>query len=158
MMISFDPGSISGAYAVLDSAGKFVTCGDIPVSPLGGAGKGQINPALLAALLREIKPDLAVIERVNAFPGQGVSSGFRFGCAFVIILGVVAALKIPFLLVSPGPWKKAMGCAAHKDASRTIALQHFPEAAPHLKLKKHHGRGDALLLALYQYQRAQPAS
>lgn len=148
MLIGLDPGSVSGSYGVLDDNGAFVCCGNLPTSPLGGAGKDQVNPALLANLLREIHPDLAVIERVGAMPGNGSVAMFRFGTAFGIILGVVAALKIPFLLVSPAAWKKGMGLIGqNKDAARTLALQKWPDAAQYLKLKKDHGRADSLLMA-----------
>jgi crossover junction endodeoxyribonuclease RuvC len=148
--MAFDPGSVSGAYAVVDAQGRFVTVGDLPVSSLGGAGKSQVNPALLAKLIREIKPDLAVIEQVGAMPGNGTVAMFRFGQASGLIIGVIAALQIPWLLVSPHVWKKAAGLTGQpKDASRTKALALFPEAAPFLERKKDHNKADALLIAKY---------
>ena len=155
MIMAFDPGSVSGAYGVLDAQGRFVTCGDLPVSPLGGAGKDQVNPALLAALVRQIKPDLAVVERVRVMPSQGNVSGFRFGTAYGIILGVIAACGVPFLLISPQVWKKAMGLSRDKAQSITLALQYYPEAAEHLGRKKDHGKAEALCLARFQYSKRQ---
>lgn len=153
MILGFDPGSTSGAYGVLDVEGKFVACGDLPVTPFGGNGKPQVNPALLGKLIAQINPHLAVVERVSAMPKQGSASGFTFGVAFGIILGSLGALKIPYLLVAPAKWKRVMGLSKEKDSSRTMALRKWPEAAEFLTLKKHHGRAEALLLCAYQFER-----
>ena len=150
MIMAFDPGSVTGAYGVLDSDGNFVTCGDLPTTPFGGSGKIQVNSALLGKLVDEIKPDLAVVEWVNVMPKQGASSGFAFGVSFGIILGVLGGARIPYLLVTPGKWKKAMGLSKDKDSSRTLALRRWPNAGDYLALKKHHGRAESLLLAEYQ--------
>ena len=155
VIVALDPGSVTGAYAALDATGSFVTCGDLPTTPLGGSGKLQLNSALCARLLSEIKPDLVIIERVGAFPGQGVSSSFRFGVSFGILLGIAGALHLPHLLISPAVWKKAMGLSREKDESRTLALQHYPEAAMFLERKKDHGRAEALLMCRYQFLKRQ---
>ena len=43
----------------------------------------------------------AFVEKVHAFPGQGVSSSFKFGQSYGTILGALEALKIPYKLVPP---------------------------------------------------------
>ena len=48
----------------------------------------------------------AVVEKVGAMPGQGVTSMFNFGKSFGYILGVLEANKIPYQLVPPQTWKK----------------------------------------------------
>ena len=115
----------------------------------------MVNPALLAALVRQVRPDLAVVERVGAMPGNGSVAMFRFGTAFGIILGVLAAAGVPFLLISPNVWKKAVGLSKDKDASRTMALQHYPDAALFLARKKDHGRAESLMLAHFQFSKRQ---
>jgi hypothetical protein len=42
-----------------------------------------------------------------------------------------------------------------KDESRLKALQLFPQCADNLKLKKHHGRAEALLMAEYLRRQSQ---
>lgn len=153
MVIGIDPGSVSAAYGVLDSGGAYVVTGDLPVTPHGKAGKVQINGKLCADLLRAIAPNptesLVIVEAVGAMPKQGVSSMFRFGVSYGIILGVLGALGLPFLLVSPVKWKRAAGLGKVKDESRTLALRLWPDSAPMLTRKKDNNRSDALLLARY---------
>ena len=65
-------------------------------------------------------------------------------------LATLATLQIPYRTVTPPVWKKAyrlIGC--DKDESRARALELFPTAIDALRLKKHHGRADALLMAEY---------
>src|ERR1035437_7770475 len=49
-----------------------------------------------------------VIEKVHAMPGQGVVSMFTFGYGFGLWVGIVASLRIPYILVAPQTWKKEM--------------------------------------------------
>jgi hypothetical protein len=80
-------------------------------------------------------------------PEQGVSSSFRFGRGLGLWEGILSAFQIPFVKVTPQRWKKNLldGMGKEKDASRLRAQTLFPSLD--LSLKKHHGRGDALLLA-----------
>jgi len=86
-------------------------------------------------------------------PGQGVSSVFSFGKSAGIIEGILAAEKIPMVLVTPQKWKKRAGIIGkEKDAARTLALQLYPQIASHLDRKKDVGRADALLIAHFGRQ------
>ena len=149
--IGIDPGQ-TGAIAVL-ADGAFAGFYDMPTvaRPAGGQ---QVNGAELAAQLREIRAAhpgahvLAVLERVSAMPGQGVSSMFRFGESFGVVKGVLAAMGWPLHSVSPAAWKRRCGLiGADKDCARTLAIQLFPAAAGGLTRKKDVGRADALLIA-----------
>ena len=51
----------------------------------------MVDARAFAYALKELCPTHAVIERVNAFPGQGVTSSFRFGMGYGIIMGVLYA-------------------------------------------------------------------
>lgn len=146
--IGIDPGA-TGAVCSLSSNGeiKFLDC---PVIKIGG--KTRPNATLMASGLKElITPNTRlIIESVHAMPKQGVASTFNFGMGFGIWLGVIASLEIPVELVTPQVWKKYFGLiGTNKDASREKALQLFPGQSQELKLKKHHGRAEALLLAEY---------
>jgi hypothetical protein len=92
----------------------------------------------------------AAVERVHSMPKQGVVSSFTFGEGFGLWQGLLAGLSIPFDLVEPQRWKKALldGAGKEKGASRIRAAQLFPGVD--LRLVKHHGRGDALLIAEYR--------
>jgi hypothetical protein len=71
-------------------------------------------------------------------------------------IGILAALHIPYTLVTPNRWKKEMmaGMGKEKEASCVRAAQLFPAAGALLSRPKRgggvvhlDGRGDALLLA-----------
>jgi hypothetical protein len=136
IFLGIDPGA-SGGVAVLDD-GEYWLCAKMPDTPHE-----------LARLLREVTDDpagaeaFAVVERVSAMPGQGVSSTFKFGASFGLIQGVLAAVGIPYELVSPGVWQKAMGCLSKgdKNVTKAAALRRFPQ------VKVTHAVADALLLA-----------
>jgi len=64
-------------------------------------------------------------------------------------------LETPTNLVTPAAWKKAMKVAGEdegKEQCRALALQLFPACAASFALKRHHGRAEAALLALYAAQ------
>lgn len=67
-----------------------------------------LDEAALVATIKELAPDRVVIERVQAFPGQGASSGFNFGASWGLIRGIVCALGIPYTLVVPVVWKRKL--------------------------------------------------
>ena len=98
---------------------------------------------------------LAVVENVNSRPRQ--AGAFAFGLSTGIIHGILAAYGIQFELVSPAQWKPAMGLgrigeetqASTKDRARAMATELFPSLAKQFSLKKHDGRAEALLIAVY---------
>jgi hypothetical protein len=150
IVLGIDPG-LSGAISVLE--GDSCLCFDMPVHALsrGGKSKREVDPHGLANLIVKWASanDHAFVERVGAMPGQGVSSMFALGKGFGIILGVLAALAVPYTVVDPRIWKKALGVPAEKDGARARASQLMPKAAGQWPLKKHDGRAEAALIALY---------
>ncbi len=146
MIISIDPG-LTGAVTFFhdDSGIDFI---DMPTATKTN-GKGrqvcayQLTHALSFA--KDIK--YAVIERVHAMPGQGVSSTFSFGRSLGIIEALIAYRNIPTVWVTPQKWKKHFGLIGKdKDAARTLAIEKHPELFAHLNRKKDIGRADSLLI------------
>lgn len=143
IIMGIDPG-ISGAVAFyFPVVPSRIAVDDVPV-----AG-GEINVNELARLVRIHRPTLAVIERVGAMPGQGVVSMFNFGRSYGDVRGVIGAMDIPLHFVTPQKWKKHFGLSSDKDECRMRAIRMFPSAAESFKLKKHDGRAEAALIALY---------
>jgi crossover junction endodeoxyribonuclease RuvC len=97
----------------------------------GGKTKRELDTHALARLIGDRRPGHAFVELVGAMPGQGVSSVFAFGKSFGVVIGVPAALGIPFTLISPQVWKGALGVSAGKDGARARASQLMPAAAHH---------------------------
>lgn len=147
--IGVDPG-LSGAIGVL-SNGRYVTVEDMPVVAKGGTGsvKNEVDPAGLIQLLRQHTSAeeyvIVALERVNAMPGQGVSSVFSLGDSFGCARSAIAACRFEMVSVRPPEWKRYFKLGTDKEQSRALAVRMFPDAPLHLK--KHSDRAEALLMA-----------
>jgi crossover junction endodeoxyribonuclease RuvC len=142
-IIGIDPG-VTGAIAFFfpETPGRVVAL-DLPLA------NGEISAPLLADIIRTYAPALAIIERVSAMPGQGVVSMFNFGRSYGDVRGVIGALNIPVHFVTPQRWKKHFRLSSDKERARALALRLFPACADSFKLKKHHGRAEAALIAKF---------
>ena len=153
--LGIDPGN-SGALAILDEKGDIVDIFDMPTLEVvsGKSKKQRVNPQGIVAELALFRDQgvRGIIEQVNAMPGQGVTSMFSFGRALGVLEGVLAGLLIPYEHVTPTVWKKVMKLNTSKDASRELAMRTWPHKAELFKLKKHDGRAESALLALYLYK------
>ena len=153
IILGIDPG-LTGALAFYDTEEKTVEVHDMPVVSVvrNGKNKNEVSAALTSDIIAEhLKgmPSVAFLERVNAMPGQGVTSVFSFGRSSGIIEGILAAYDIETHIVIPQRWQKAMEVRGGKDGSRERAMQLLPASAGKFNLKKHDGRADAALIALY---------
>ena len=155
LFLGVDPG-LSGAVAVLDPDTNEVQFYDAPVLEVVVGKKNKHVPDAygMVRILKEAtdgKNVLVTIEKVGAMPGQGVTSMFTFGYGAGMWMGILSALGIPHQTVHPATWKAALmkGCGKEKDASRQLAMQHYPKASARLARKKDDGRADALMLARY---------
>lgn len=152
--VGIDPG-LSGAIAFLRGEEAWVE--DMPVGRYSATGmvKNAVDPAGVTRLLRAQQSALSVdrtllkvyLERVQAFPGQGVASMFSLGMSYWGVAGVAAALEIPVELITPQEWKKHFRLGKDKDQARMLAARLFPGVDLHRQ--KDHGRAEALLIALY---------
>ena len=152
IIVGIDPG-VSGAISVMENK-KVVEVFDMPTMIDGKKNKKQVNGSQVTNIIKERLNDgkeiVAVIEHVNAMPGQGVTSMFNFGQSFGVIKGICAALSIPIYFVRPTKWKKHFNLIkTNKDASRTKVIQIYPEISSQLSRKKDSNRADAILIARY---------
>lgn len=160
--IGIDPG-LSGAVAVLND-GPVIGGSPTPLCPIvydtptalveGEKTKRKYLTSAMAFILKSFRERgdvLAVLENVHSMPKQGVASSFCFGEGKGMWEGILAAFEIPVELVSPQRWKKAIMADQGKDksAARFKAMALFPTLADQLKLVKHDGRAEALLMAEY---------
>ena len=153
LIISIDPG-LTGAIGFLRN-GAYVAVEDMPTVVKGvGSVKREVSPAGIKQLIRnhmnEWDDVMAVIEKVGAMPGQGVSSVFSLGDSYGTARAVLATANFETIYVSPVTWKKHFKLSADKELSRTLAVRCFP-AAP-LTLKKHADRAEALLIARWLWE------
>ena len=146
---------ILGGIAVLDN-GKLVAVYDMPTVdvPYKNKTRKEVDPFGLHKILFENNPDRIVVESVNAFKGQGVTSMFRFGESFGIVKGVAASyvFRDHLIFVKPQAWKRKMNLLkTEKDDARILCLEMFASNKEWFKLKKHSGRADAALIAMSAY-------
>lgn len=158
LVLGIDPG-LSGAMALLDprGSGELLDAWDLPVLAVGR--KRELDEQAINRQLRSLRdqhPILAVIEDVHAMPKQGVSSSFRFGYGYGVLRGALAALEIPYELVTPQRWKRSVltGLPKEKDAARAFVRRRWPEKADVFARVKDHGRADATCIALWAARHA----
>jgi crossover junction endodeoxyribonuclease RuvC len=94
--------------------------------------------------------DVAFLEDVHAMPKQGVASTFKFGRAAGAIEATVACVGLPWRLVTPVLWKRAMSLKGKdKEPSRQLVLQRFPEQTGYFTRMLDHQRAEACLIAVF---------
>lgn len=151
--LGVDPGK-GGAIAVYTPVFDELRVWDVPTSiRLNKEGRKfrNVDIAALQAIAAEIgKVDVAVHEMVNARPGEAASYAFDFGLTTGLLRGAFQAHQTS--LVSPAVWKPKMGCPADKDLARARASQVLPMHEGVWPLKKHDGRAEAALLAVYGFR------
>ena len=151
LFLGVDPG-VNGGLAVVaianGAAPVLVECIDIPV--VGTGAKERVDVAAIRNFIDRHRPVRALIERAQAMPRQGSSSGFKYGRAVGAIEATVALCSIPMEIVEPSAWKRFWHLPGKdKEAARQKAVQLFPGAHAVLARKRDHGRGEAMLVALY---------
>ena len=152
IIIGIDPG-ITGGISVLENK-KVIEVYDTPTMIDGKKNKRQVNGAQVSNIIREKinqgKDIIVVVEHVNAMPGQGVTSMFNFGQSFGVIKGICSALGLPIYFVRPTKWKKHFNLInTNKEASRTKAIEIYPDISSKLSRKKDSNKADAILIARY---------
>ena len=153
-IIGIDPG-ISGAICFFEN-GKIIKIIDMPIMNEGKKNKKQVNGAQIYNEIYEQIKNIqkheinVVLEQVSAMPGQGVTSMFNFGQSFGVIKGICAAMRLPLHFVRPAKWKKYFNLLnSEKQASRTKAIEIFPEISHKLSKKKDINKADAILIASF---------
>jgi crossover junction endodeoxyribonuclease RuvC len=156
IVIGIDIG-LTGAIAAVDS---HQTCAirDLPLHERDR----RIDGAAFIRLVRELVPAgmtaIAVIEDVR--PRQVGNGGRHFNSSASqaslslsrgIITGALDIARIGVEVVQPQAWKRKLGLLkASKDDSIAKACDLYPLAD--IRLKKHHNRAEALLIAHYGRQ------
>jgi crossover junction endodeoxyribonuclease RuvC len=148
MRMGIDPG-LNGAVAILDDAG-LVEVWDIPTVEIkiGSSFKRRLAVEVLASEIGNwSSAEVCFMEAVGASPQMGVTSAFAFGEGFGVLKGILAAHRIPLVLVPPAKWKRDLKLNAAKDGSRAKAMQLWPGHAQEFKRVKDADRAEAALLA-----------
>jgi crossover junction endodeoxyribonuclease RuvC len=154
--LGIDPGLSSGALAIVETINGVPMLVDAIDMPSTGTGaKARVDIIAAAEWIAKHAPSMAFVERAQAFPGQGASSGFSFGRSVGAIEAVVALCSIPMTLVEPSIWKRKLHLPGKdKEAARQRALQLFPSQHALLARKRDHGRAEAALIVVASLERA----
>lgn len=169
-IIGIDPG-LNGALARYWPHNGNLQIADMPTIkvPRGNRDKSLVDEVALARLLDDWSPSAteAWLERVNAMPSipgadgerrsMGTQSSFDFGRSYGLIRGVLAANFLIIHDVTPQSWKKTMRVASDKNQARQRASALCPRHGHLWPLKKHDGRAEAAMIALYGAGRAETA-
>ena len=144
IFIGVDPGK-SGAMAFIYKDDNIVTVSAIAYD----------KDAYLEAIKKMTNSGLPIkccIERVNAMPGQGVTSMFNFGLNYGWLLGILEANEIPYETVLPKKWKAEFGLTGDKANSIEVCKRMFPKVSllrNECCKKDDDGKAEALLMAEY---------
>jgi crossover junction endodeoxyribonuclease RuvC len=149
-ILGVDPG-IRGGLAIITvndgAAPQLIDAIDIPV--IGVGAKERVDVLAIREWIMTHQLQHAVIERAQAMPKQGASSGFKYGRSVGSIEAVIVCCGIPMTIVEPTAWKKFHQLrGGDKETSRQRALQLFPTAHALLARRKDHGRAESALIAL----------
>ena len=157
LIIGIDPG-VSGSICFFKD-GQILDVIEMPTMNEGKKNKKQVNGSqIYNEIFKRIDKNVVsntrvVIEHVTAMPGQGVTSMFNFGQSFGILKGICSAMQLPMYFVRPAKWKKYFNLInSEKDASRTRAIEIFPNFSSQLSKKKDSNKADAILIASFYYE------
>ena len=141
-VVGIDPGLKGGVACILPRA--------VHAFPMPLVGS-DINVSLLVRWLDSWNPIVAVIERQQSMPKQGVASTFKTGLNFGVLIGALKARQIPIELVTAPTWKRTVlaGTARDKKAAIEHCARRFPqiELIPERGRTPHDGIADALCIA-----------
>lgn len=162
--LGIDPG-LSGGIALVEGdhvrGSRLIFATDVPTTGVGS--KRRVDVARVLALVQKDPPDFALIERAQAMPDQGSSSGFNYGRAVGYLEACILGMQIPLDIIESRAWKTAHGLFGIKDregktppqnvikeASRQRAMQLWPsEAMRFFPNIGHHNRAESALIAAY---------
>ena len=155
-IIGIDPG-MSGAIVVFCPDEQFLRVHEMPClveefTKDGKKKKRKISDLKRICEILEFPPDqtIVVLEHVQARPGNGSTSSWRFAESFGALQGICWARGIPIHLVRPQKWKGVLGLIGlDKNASRGMASKLFPEQKKHFRLVRQDGSAEAALIAYY---------
>lgn len=159
-----DPG-LHGAIAWLDTETRAVQVGVMPLLPGVDGERDRYDVPRLREMLDRRRPAVVILERLHPLPakfrragaevgGGGVIANYNRGAATWLMIGLLTGLRIPFELVLPRVWQRALlenvPGEGTKAKSIWLARRLFPACSllPTPRSRKpHDGCADALLLA-----------
>jgi crossover junction endodeoxyribonuclease RuvC len=153
-VIGIDPGG-HGAIVFMTDLGVIIDIADMPVT-IEANHRSATNAPLLHRILSNAHARIAFCEFVGARPTDAKVAAFAFGRARGVIEGVVGALNLPLVFITPQTWKRLADIPPgkeHKDLARSRAIAKWPAFADSFKRKGDVDRAEACLIAWAGLQR-----
>jgi hypothetical protein len=156
LVLGIDPGLTGGCAVYAAHTGTIIDVIDIPT--IGVDAKQRVDCAAIYNWISTTRGNGFIargfIERAQAMPDQGSSSGFKYGRGVGYLEATVLLSHIPLEIIEVRAWKKHFGIVGSKadgagEAARALVIQRFPEASHLFARKKDHGRAEAVLIAVY---------
>lgn len=154
IVLGIDPG-LSGGLAIVSGrqGERPLLLGAVSVPTTGEKAKRRVSVLAVMKFMRSFKVEHAFIERAQAMPDQGASSGFIYGRAVGALETCAEGLLIPLTVIEATAWKKAHGLIkTGKEDSRQRAMRLFPNGHAFFERKMDHNRAEASLIAWYGLQ------
>ena len=145
-LLSIDPG-LTGAIALFEDG----VCVDVMPMPWMWITKSKkkkkvINVPELDSMFRIVNPNMVVIEKVHAMPGNGATSMFSFGYAYGVVVAMSWAHCSKVLDATPQEWKKHHNLIGSEKKEATILAK---KLCTHVTSS---GKADAYLIGVYALQ------
>lgn len=149
--IGIDPGLSGGLGWFVDREHMGVV--DAPVAKVKNSRRDYLASEMARTVmgLREQWPGhemKAAIELGRGMPRQSSATTWVQGRGYGLWEGVLASLAVPYQVVDPARWKRALGIptGADKGESRVLAARLFPEMTSSFLRVKDDGRAEAMLI------------
>lgn len=161
IVLGIDPG-LGGALALLDCAPqskpRLLSVLDVPT--VGEDAKRRVWVAPLLEWLLERRPTgdlppLAYVERAQAMPDQGASSGFIYGRAVGYLEATTLAAGYRLKTAEPAVWKRRFGLLRKspddnmKAKALAFAKANVLDLGDALDRKGDHNRAEAMLIGAF---------
>ena len=149
-VLGIDPG-LDGALVVVRNGRVVAQCCTRDLCPDGYVAERM--DALVSEWCGLHLVDVAVLERVSARPGEGVSSSFKFGYGVGLWRGILAGRVQTVIEPTPQAWQKVVlrdipGEGKARAVARAAQVAGL-DLTPGRRRKPHDGLADATCLAIY---------
>lgn len=161
MYLGIDNG-VGGALTAYNAETREVISIPMPVVKVQKAkgNKNEYNVPEIITWFNQFRDTtkMVILEKAQAYPGQGVVSMFNIGRGYGIMEGILATMGLPYMVVHPKTWQKKMfeGMPQRdtKQSSILTASRLFPGAnfyGSDKSTRLHNGMTDSALMAYYGY-------
>ena len=146
MIIGIDPGKSGGVSIIYEEIAQLNKCPTAPIE-MSLIISNAINTAYI-----ENKKITTYIENVHAFPTDGRSSAFKFGCNYGMWLGILASNRITPIKVIPFKWMESFGnySKVKQERKRQLKEKAIEQLSRYtIKGKVTLSTADAALISIY---------